>query len=89
MRAIPRGIQLGGDGSQALLEASLNGTKAKGPAGSTSVERQERCEWAEGKFRASSVGLQTPGGGRDLSSGLDFRKTDPLGASDCKVSTVH
>lgn len=89
MRAIPRGIQLGGDGSQALLRASLNGTKAKGPVGSTSVERQGKCEWAEGKFSASSMGLQTPGGGRDLSSSLDFRKMDPLGASDCKVSTVH
>lgn len=89
MRAIPRGTQLGGDGSQVPLGALLNGTKAKEPAGSTSVERQGRHEWAEDKFSASSMGLQTPGGGRDLSSSLDFRKMDTLGASGCKVSTVY
>lgn len=48
-----------------------------------------RLGGTEDKFSASSMGLQTPGGGGDLSSGLDFRKMDPLGASGCKVSTVH
>lgn len=38
------------------------------------------------KGPTGSASVERQGGSGDLSSSLDFRKMDPLGASGCKVS---